>query len=548
LGLRGKGAIGLRARGLAQPSGAAPTRSKRSSWERKGLSRAERVIAFIESLTITSGAHAGRPFKLRPWQKEIVRAWYSTGPDGKRLVRSGLLSIARKNGKSSLLAAIATAHIVGPEVEPRGQVVSLAADRAQAALIFDEIVAFVLANPAYADRVNVIRHSKELEDLVTGTKFRALSSDAARAHGLSPSLTIVDELAQWGTGRGRSLYEAVVTATGARAEPLTIVISTQTSDENNLMSELVDYGKQVNAGAIEDPTFSAHIFDVPMDADIWDESVWPLANPALGDFRSLPEMRAFAKRARKMPSLQAMFQAYYLNQRVQAEVAWLPVAEWDACKKESPSGDSFSGRRAWIGLDLSANTDLTALSIVLPTDAGYVVKVEYFMPADYVDERAAQDRVPYRVWVEQGWITATPGNSTDYSYVAKRLRELMSEFDVQQIGADPWNARQLVLQLQQDGLPIVEVQQSMKNLSHATKELERLVLGRRLAHDGNPVLRWNVTNAIAERDANENVRLSKRRSTARIDGLAATITGLGLALVHEGPSVYDSRGPLLVDF
>jgi phage terminase large subunit-like protein len=173
--------------------------------------------------------------------------------------------------------------------------------------------------------------------------------------------------------------------------------------------------------------------------------------------------------------------------------------------------------------------------------------VQYFMPADYVDERAIQDRAPFRRWVDEGWIVATPGNSTDYGFVAKHLHALMSEHDIQQIGADPWNARQLVLQLQQDGLPIVEVQQSMKNLSHATKELERLVLGRRLAHDENPVLRWNITNAIAESDANENVRLSKRRSTARIDGLAATVTALSLALVHEGPSVYDSRPPLLVE-
>jgi len=320
--------VGLRGPGAKPATMPAPgrRRGRPPAWEKSGLSRSDRVIAFIESLRITSGAHAGRRFRLRPWQRQIIRAWYATAGRQRRIVRTGLLTIARKNGKTALCAAIALAHLVGPEVESRGQIVAAASDRDQSGLIFDELVAFILGNPAFADRCNIQRHAKIIEDMVSGTTFRALSSDAKKAHGLNPSVIILDELAQWGhEGLGRDLYTALTTSTGARGEPLTLVISTQTADDLAIMSQLVDYGKAVAAGEIHDPSFSAHVFEVPLEADPFDEALWPRANPALGDFRSLDEMRIAAARAKQMPSELATFRLYYLNQRVYAEERWLPL-------------------------------------------------------------------------------------------------------------------------------------------------------------------------------------------------------------------------------
>jgi phage terminase large subunit-like protein len=249
-----------------------------------------------------------------------------------------------------------------------------------------------------------------------------------------------------------------------------------------------------------------------------------------------------------MPALAATFRLYYLNQRVRAEGAWIDPREWDACGTLSSPADGVAGRRAWLGLDLAAVSDMTALAIVIPTeDEGLAVRVEYFMPAAQLEARAQEARAPLAQWVEEGRITLTGGNTSDYAFVARRLQELIAEYEVEQVGVDPWNARQLVLQLQQDGLPAVEVQQNMKNLSHAVKEFERLVLSRRLAHDRNPVLAWNLANVIVEGDAHGNVRLNKRRASGKIDGLAATITALSCALVGQGGSIYEGRGPLLVD-
>ncbi|MGH8672808.1 MAG: terminase large subunit domain-containing protein, partial [Burkholderiales bacterium] len=173
--------MGLRGPGARPKAGIAkPKRERRPSWQKKGLTRAERVIRFVESLKVTSGAHAGRKFRLRSWQREIIREWYATDAKGRRIVRTGLLSLGRKNGKTSTCSALALCHLLGPEQERRGQIVVGASDRDQSGLIFDEIEAFVADNAGFAAECNVQRHAKIIEHLPSGSKFRALSSDAKK--------------------------------------------------------------------------------------------------------------------------------------------------------------------------------------------------------------------------------------------------------------------------------------------------------------------------------------------------------------------------------
>ena len=197
-------------------------------WEAKGLTRAGRVIKFIEILPITSGVHAGRKFKLRPWQKEIIKAIYRT-VKGKRIVRQAVITIPRKNGKTALASALALAHLFGPEAEERGQIFSAASDRAQASILFNEMVAIIVRIPEFNERCHIKNFHKEITDLENGSVYTALSSDARKAHGLSPSFFVFDELAQ---SKSRELFDNLQTGTGARAEPLGIVISTQSPDPN----------------------------------------------------------------------------------------------------------------------------------------------------------------------------------------------------------------------------------------------------------------------------------------------------------------------------
>jgi phage terminase large subunit-like protein len=214
-------------------------------WELPGSSRAERVIVFIESLPVTAGPLAGTPLKLRPWQKRFIRAVYKTDRAGNRRVRTAILSVARKNGKTALASCLALAHLCGPECEPRGEIYSVACTRFQAKRVFDEMKAIIVRTPWLDERINIINFKKEMEDDISGSIFAVLAADASPVHGLSPSFVCYDELAQVPS---RALYDALGTAQGGRRSPLMCVISTQAATDSTVMSELVDYGLRLQRG------------------------------------------------------------------------------------------------------------------------------------------------------------------------------------------------------------------------------------------------------------------------------------------------------------
>src|SRR4029453_13449001 len=536
--------MGLRGPGARVPTvrGGGARRGRPPAWPHFDT-RAERVIGFIEALTVTAGMHAGRPFLLRDWQKAIIQAWYATDAGGHRIVRTGLLSMGRKNGKTSLCAALALAHLVGPEVEARGQVVLAASDRDQAGLAYNEVVAFINTNKSFIGRTNIKAHAKLIEDLVTGTQLFVVSSDAKKAHGLSPSVIIIDELAQWGMGRGIELYDALDTATGARAEPFQMVISTQAADDTALLSELIDLGKRITAGEGHDPPFSCHHFEVPADSDPLAETQGRLANPALDDFRSLEEMRNAAKKAQQMPIRLASFRRYYLNQRVATEERWIPADAWEGCRADPPV--PLAGRRAWLGLDLSSKRDLTALACLIPDeDGGYDVHVDFWCPRENIGIRTVEDRVPYALWVEQGYLTATPGTIVDYSFIKARITALCAQYQVVDLAVDPRKAQDPVAQLMADNFPIVEVPQTLARLTTASKTFEALVYSRQLRHTGSPVPRWNGPNAGTQMEGARKITRDKSRAGERIDGLSAIITARAVALVAPpNPSAaFEERG------
>jgi len=542
MGLRGKGA---KPKGGRQQTGGDQAETPRP-WERKGLSRAERVIKFIETeLVITAGEHAGRPFKLRRWQKRFIRAVYATGRNRRRKVRTAVLSMARKNGKSALAAALCLAHLVGPECEERGQCYSAAADRDQASLIFNELEALIQRVPWIEERVNVKRFTKEIEDLTTGSIYKALSSDAKTKHGFSASFIIYDELAQ---APNRTLFDVLTTSTGARAEPLTIVISTQAADDFHVMSELIDYGLAVQREEVEDPTFHLELYAAPEGADLLDEDAWQAANPALGDFRSLEEMRTAAQQAVRIPSREPAVRNLYLNQRVEAEERFIPAAEWDACADSYTERD-LRGRPCFGGLDLGSTRDLTSLGLYFPHDGGALLSWSW-CPGDNLREREERDRVPYRQWADKGLIEPTPGRGTDKRYVALRLAEIAAVYDVQLIGFDRWSMAELERILAEEGidLPLQPFGQGYREQGPAVRALEEAILNRTLRHNANPLLTWAVSNVVPNTDPTGAVKLDKDRARERIDPVVAAVMAIGLAAREPERKGYDFSGDRVLAF
>ena len=530
MGLRGSGAKPLAGRGAAEV-----VLRDVLPWEVAGLSRVERVIAFLEDMPITQGKLAGQKMKVRPWQRAFIEAVYSEDAEGRRPVRTAVLSMARKNGKTGLAAPLALCHLVGPEAEARAEVYAAANDIKQAGRIFQELVAILDLHPELSAVCNVIRFTKEIQVLdgpAKGSFFAVLSSDATTKHGLSPSFCIIDELGQ---AVKRDLYDAMNTAMGARDEPLLMVISTQAADDNAPMSELVDYGCKVNAGEIEDKSFHLTFYSAPESADPWDVETWKLANPALGDFRSLEDVQRQAAQAQRVPSMESAFRNLILNQRVASHSRFIAKAEWDACNL-FPDLGQLRGKRCFGGLDLSAGRDLTAFVLVFPDEAGgFDVVPHFFLPQVGIEEKSEADRVPYDVWARKGHLTLIPGSTIDPGFIADVLARLGAEFKIEAIAYDRWRINDLKRELGLIGadLPLVEFGQGFRDMAPAVDRLERAVAERQLRHGGHPVLNMCAANAVIERDPAGNRKLSKAKAQGRIDGLVALAMALAVAGRHE---------------
>ena len=500
------------------------------SWDSPGLSRAERVIRFVETLPVTAGPLAGTKLKLRPWQKRFIKYVYKTDRSGNRLVRTAVLSVGRKNGKTQLAAALCLCALSGPEAEPRGECYSVASTRFQAGRVFSEMVAIITRVPWLNERINIIRFTKHLEDLVNGSTFDVLSADVAPVHGLSPSFICYDELGQVGS---RSLYDALGTALGGRAQPLMVVISTQAAIDTAPMSELIDYGLRIERGDIVDPGFHLTLYTAPIDSDPWKLATWRKANPALGDFRSLEDVKRLSLQAQRMPSAEMSFRNLILNQRVDSTAQFIDMAAWKACGEHSDRPESLQGRSCYAGLDLGATKDMTALVLVFAgTDGEFDVRPFCWLPGEQLSELEDADRTaPYRLWAQQGHLLTFPGRSTDPRVVALKIAELHGRYNIRALAFDRWRIEDIKRELSAIGcnVELVPFGQGFKDMAPAIDVLERLVDEGKLCHGGHPVLTMAAANAKAELDSAGNRKLSKLKSTGRIDPLIALTMALGVA-------------------
>lgn len=504
-------------------------------------SRAERVVRFISALTIPSGSGAGGRFRLRPWQRALIMDIYEPcDADGRRVVRDAVDSMARKNGKTALIAALVLVHLVGPEAIPNGEIYSGANDREQAAVVFKFAAQFIRAEPELEAVCNVIDSTKRIVCPGNGSFYRALSREAGTKHGLNPSFAIYDELAQ---SKDRELYDALNTAMGARDEPLFAVISTQSRDPQHILSELIDRGLKGN-----DPTIVCHLYAVDDDADPYDESLWYKANPALGDFLSLEAVRKLATQARESPSFEPSFRNLTLNQRVDVTPALVNAADWRAC--HVPGTVLRDGEEIYLGLDLSATTDLCALAAVSAHD-GDRLTAWAWKPQGLLALHEKRDRAPYERWVKEGHLFTSPGNDVDYDLIAEHIGELSLTYKIMGIAFDRWRIDVLMKcftrlaipayyedDSEQDGIRFVPWGQGYKDMAPAVDALDKAIAGRTLAHAGHPVLTWCFSNAVATVDPAGNRKLDKSKARFRIDAAVAATMAFGLkardALEDEG--------------
>jgi phage terminase large subunit-like protein len=434
--------------------------------------------------------------------------------------------VARKNGKTQLAAALCLCALSGPEAEPRGECYAVACTRFRAGRVFNEMVAIITKTPWLNERINIVRFRKELEDQVNGSTFAVLSADVAPVHGLSPSFICYDELAQVPS---RALYDALGTALGGRAQPLMLVISTQAARDEAPMSELVDYGLRLHRGEIVDPSFHLTLYTAPPEADTWKLATWKKANPALGDFRSLEDVKRLALQAQRMPAAEMSFRNLILNQRCDVTAQFINAAAWKLCGDPVLDNGELKGRPCYAGLDLAASKDLTALVLVFAGKDGEFDIVPYcWLPGETLQEAQDRDHMP---WAHEGHLLTFPGRTSDPKAVALKVAELHGTYNIQALAYDRWRVEDLKRELEAIGcnVPLVPFGQGFKDLSPAVDVLERLVEEGKLRHGNHPVLAMAAVNAKAEVDSAGNRKLSKRRSVGRIDPLVALCMALGVA-------------------
>lgn len=482
--------------------------------------RAERVIRFAEAfLKVPEGKLVGQPIKLADFQKEFIYDVY--GREVK--TRRAYMSIARKNAKSATIACILLAHIVGPEAVPNSQIVSGAMSRDQAALIFNLACKMINMSDELSELVRIVPSSKRIIGLARNVEYKALSAEAKTTHGLSPVLAILDEIGQV-QGPQSDFIDAVTTAQGAYDDPLLIAISTQAATDNDLFSIWLD-----DAERSEDPHIISHVYQAPKDCALDDPEAWKAANPAIGLFRSLKDVEEQAKQAMRMPTAENTFRNLILNQRVSTVSPFVSIDVWKACGGDPAPLD---GLTVFGGLDLSMRTDLTCLVLLGRDDAGVVHAHPYFWtPEKGLHDRSARDRVPYDVWVREGYLRTTPGATVDYAFVAQEMTEIIGDLNLELIGFDRWKIDFFNKDLETLGinLPMKEMGQGYKDMSPALDLLESDLLNGRIRHGMHPVLTMCAANAVVTQDPAGNRKLDKHKATGRIDGMVALAMALNMA-------------------
>jgi phage terminase large subunit-like protein len=486
---------------------------------RRELTRGERVCSFISRYClIPSGAKVGQPIKLEPFQRKFILAVY----DNKTGTKRAYLSIGRKNGKTALIACILLAHLVGPEAKRNAQIVSGALSREQAAIVYDLASKMVAQSPELREIIREVPSSKKLIGIPLNTEYRAISAEGKTAHGLSPILAILDELGQV-RGPQSDFVDAITTSQGAHDAPMLMVISTQAPNDGDLLSIWLD-----DAASSKDKRIVSHVYEGAKDCDLTDKDAWKAANPALGKFRSLPDVKEQAERASRMPSFEPTFRNLVLNQRVEMMAPFISRGVWIANSLE-PEDDVFYTEPVYIGLDLSAKTDLTAM-VMMAYREKWHVKAYFWTPANGLRDRAKRDRAPYDIWEQQGFIRAIPGAS-----IAKDIADILSDCDVKALAFDRWRFDLLKKEMDEIGLdlPLLPFGQGFKDMAPAIDRLEELLMNEQVSHGMNPVLTMCMNNARIEQDAAGNRKMNKGKATGRIDGAVALAMATGVMHMQE---------------
>ncbi|WP_189343153.1 MULTISPECIES: terminase TerL endonuclease subunit [unclassified Mesorhizobium] len=507
----------------------------------------ERAVEFIRRLKHPNSTAANSGFQLYDWQERIIRRIY--GPrhaNGRRVVETVFWMIPRGGRKTSLAAALALLHTIGPEKVPAGQVIFAASDREQAGLGFKEAANIVRMDKRLVAATRIYDAHNSAKKIVYpkfGVELQAISSDGAAQHGKTPAFVLVDEIHVW---KGRDLWEALKSGMVKTSGTLMVIATTAGRGSENIGFEQYDYARRVARGEIVNPAYLPIIFEAANDNEWQDEDLWHRVNPGLKySFPNLDALRTAAREAEHRPADRYAFKQFNLNiWQAHSRDPLFDMATYDAGKIPLDLAD-LAALPCFIGVDMSVNGDLTAVVAAWRGDDGAIyVHPWFFVPGDDLKGRAERDGVPYEQWRDDGLITVIDGPVIEPEEVEKHIREICAANDnVQEIAFDPHLARMTMQRLYDDGLPAVEMRQGPLTMGPAIGVLERVVNGRALRHNGHPVLRHHFDSVVASRNDTGLVRMHKGKKTDRIDGAVAAVMAVARAVANNNRKSFLDMDP-----
>ena len=501
---------------------------------------AQRAVDFIhQCCTHVEAEWSGRPFIMDLWQQAIVANLFGwVDGEGLRRFREVFVLVPRKNGKTLLASAIVL-YLLFCDEEPGAQIYSTAADLTQASIVFDNAEKMIENDEELEEMCRIYSTTRCVQLLEDNSSYRALTKAPKSKHGFNTHAYVMDELhAQ----ANREMLDVLNTSMRSRRQPVKFIITTRDFAGPSICNEKQDFALGVCKGLVSAPRFLPVLYFAEGVEDWKSEEVWRKANPGFGISIKPDAMKDDLTEAEQSAGFQNEFKRLYLNMETQATAAAYDLEQWEECKRAYTSRD-LEGEVCYGGLDLASTRDLTAFVLWFPEK--HQCLAWFWVPEKSAYRRDDRDRTTYAAWATGGYLTLTDGEVLDDLRVVDDIVALSENYDIQSIAFDRMGAVSIVNALQRYKLEVTSFGQGFVSMSAPTKELDRLIGHRAAGHNGHPVLRWCIGNAVFKQNESGQVKLDKARSREKIDGAVALVMAIGESMTGSGKrrkSVYSGRG------
>lgn len=483
----------------------------------------DRVIQFVSLIKHYLGKHSGKPFKLLNWQQFMLFCIYGLKhkKDNTRVTRNVYTQMSRKNGKSALCAALSLYHLIADN-EQAAQIFFAANSREQAKILLDITSNFARSLDTKGKLLTIYRDTIKLKN----NFIKVVSADTSKLDGYNLSFAVIDEIHE---AKDSRMSDIISSSMGMRTQPLLIEITTAGFNQFSYCKEKYNTAKEILQGIKEDDSLQSFIFELD-ENDSWDnENVWQKANPCLGVTVTSEYIKTEIQKAKNTSSLEVSVKTKNLNMWVQTSSVWISDNVINNAIQDIDL-NYFKDKNvfAYVGVDLSAVADLTAISILIPYNEKYYFKQYYFLPEDSIELNENSEL--YKKWKRNKLLNVTQGNVTDYDYITKLLKQINEIIPISHIAYDSWNATQWAIQATAECLPLEPYSQAIGNFNKPTKEFERLLLSGKIIIDNNEITKYCLQNVVIKTDHNDNAKPIKLQRQNKIDGVIAMLQGLGIML------------------